>query len=572
MKKTGCSARILATACFLCLTVAAGAPVNSLWAAEPQAAGKAPKLIAHWPLAGDAKDVSGSGLHAQIRGAVDFGAAGPGEKPRTAAGFNGRDAYLEVPLAPALRWGTEDFSISAWVESPEKTDDVPGDILSQYDAARKRGLQLTLKSSAGVATTQANYRQLQFGIDNDQQTPWTDCGRPGQALLAFALTAYDGQLYAGTCEPGEGQSGRVYRYGGGQKWIDCGAPTEANSVTALAEWDGRLYAATGKYRLGGSALEESKNAHLGGHVLRYEGDQKWTDCGQLPGVEAVGGLAVYNGSLYASSLYKPAGFFRYDGGTKWTDCGTPGRRVEALGVYNGYLYATSYDGGVVFRYDGRTWQDCGQLGSPEENSQTYSFAVYGGRLYVGTWRSGRVYRFEDLNRWTDVGRLGQELEVMGMLVHNGRLIAGTLPLAEVYAFEGGTTWRQLARLDHTPDVTYRRAWTMAEFGGRAYCSTLPSGHIHAYQAGRVASADRAFPGGWHHVAAVKQGGKLNLYVDGKVVAESAEFDRAAYDLTADAPLRIGLGTSDYFHGRISQVRLHAGALTAGEIADLAKSQ
>ena len=33
-------------------------------------------------------------------------------------------------------------------------------------------------------------------------------------------------------------------------------------------------------------------------------------------------------------------------------------------------------------------------------------------------------RFEDVNRWTDVGRLGEELEVMGMLAHNGRLIAG----------------------------------------------------------------------------------------------------------------------------------------------------
>ena len=55
---------------------------------------------------------------------------------------------------------------------------------------------------------------------------------------------------------------------------------------------------------------------------------------------------------------------------------------------------------------------------------------------MGTWRSGRVYRFEDVGRWTDVGRLGEELEVMGMLVHNGRLIAGTLPLAEVYEYDG----------------------------------------------------------------------------------------------------------------------------------------
>jgi len=160
--------------------------------------------------------------------------------------------------------------------------------------------------------------------------------------------------------------------------------------------------------------------------------------------------------------------------------------------------------------------------------------------------------------------------VMGMLVHNGRLIAGTLPLAEVYDFQGDATWRRLAQLDHTPDVTYRRAWTMAEFGGRVFCSTLPSGHIYAYQAGRVASVDRALPGGWHHVAAVKQGGKLRLYVDGRPAAESADFDPALYDLSVDTPLRIGLGTSDYFHGRISHVRLHAGALNPSEIAKLAR--
>ena len=45
---------------------------------------------------------------------------------------------------------------------------------------------------------------------------------------------------------------------------------------------------------------------------------------------------------------------------------------------------------------------------------------------------------------------------------NGRLLAGTLPLAEVYQYAGGTEWRLMKRLDHTPDVTYRRAWTMAE--------------------------------------------------------------------------------------------------------------
>ncbi len=522
-------------------------------------------LVAHWPLAADAKDRSGNEHHATVTGPIDFDAAGPGGKPNTAAAFNGRDTFLQVPAAVGRAVAKNDFTLAAWVYTDRAMDDVPGDILSQYDPAQRRGFHLSIKNNAGVANTQANFRQLQFGIDNRHDSEWTDCGRPGNTILAFALTVFDGHLYAGTCEPGENESGHVYRYAGGTRWIDCGAPSSSNAVTTMAVHDGKLYAGVGKYRLRGSALEESKNTNLGGRIYRYDGGTSWTDCGQLPGVEAVGALAVYRGKLYASSLYRPAGFFRYDGGTTWTECPTPGKRVEALGVYNGSIYATSYDGGLVFRYDGTKWTDCGQLGQADQNSQTYSFAVYGGRLYVGTWRSGRVYRFEDLDRWTDVGRLGEELEVMGMLVHNGRLVAGTLPLAEVYSYEGDATWRPMARLDTTPEVRYRRAWTMAEFQGRLYCSTLPSGHIYSYQAGASAMWDHQFPPGWHHVTAVKRAGQLRLYVDGKQVGESSPFDPQAYDLASDAPLRIGFGANDYFCGRLSDVRCYNRALSKAQI-------
>ena len=527
-----------------------------LAAAEPQVELRR-GLAGHWPLSSDARDVSGHGRDAANHGVEWSGGA---------AAFNGRDAFLETAGEPPL--GTGDFSLSLWLEVDRELDDVPGDLLSQYDAKRRRGFQLSLKNNAGVTFNQANDRQLQFGIDDNRESAWTDCGRPGNAILAFGLAAYDGQLYAAACEPGASDRGHVYRYAGGQKWIDCGAPAECNAVTALAVFDGKLYAGTGKYRLAGSALAESENLHPGGKVFRYEGGETWTDCGQLPEAEAVGGLVVFRGRLYASSLYRPAGFFRYEGGKKWTDCGTPdGKRVEALGVYNGFLYATSYDGGRVYRYDGQSWTDCGQLG---ENTQTYSFAVHEGRLFVGTWPSGRVYRFEDIDRWTDMGRLGEELEVMGMLVHNGRLLAGTLPLAEVYCHEGNGVWRKLARLDQTPEVKYRRAWAAAEFGGRLYFSTLPSGKIFSYQAGAMTSYDRELPGGWQHVAAVKSGGRLQLFVGGVRVAESDEFSGADFDLASSQPLRMGFGPNDYFRGKLRDVRLYERALNVAEIAELAR--
>lgn len=538
------------------------------------------QLLGHWPLTKDGRDHSGHGRHAQIHH-VDFTAPGPSDGDATAASFNGHNSWLEIPAAETpLNSGTETFTISCMVHTAEALDDTPGDLLSQYDFQKRRGFHLALKTNAGVTCSQANSRQLQFGIDNQQVQPtWTDHGRPGNAIVAFSMCTFDGHLYAATCEGGVGETGHVYRFDGGDTWTSCGAPDQSNAVTALAEYKGQLFAATGKYRLRGSALQESQNENLGGRVFRYAGDSRWIDCGQLPNTEAVGGLVVFRGRLYASSLYRPAGFFRYESDGEWTDCGTPARpadrpgdtptmRVEAMGVHDGYLWATSYDGGRVFRYDGDQWEDVGQL---EDNTQTYAFAVRNGRLYVGTWRSGKVYRLESPNDWSDAGRLGEELEVMGMLVHNGRMIAGSLPLAEVYEFDGGTTWNRLARLDHTPDVKYRRAWTMAEYDGRVFCATLPSGKIFSWSAGRVAMADRSLPAGWHHVAAVKSDDRLSLYVDGKRIAQSSAFDTADYDLSGTGPLRIGLGPNDFFSGRLSDVRLYRGALTAEQIGELSNS-
>ena len=47
---------------------------------------------------------------------------------------------------------------------------------------------------------------------------------------------------------------------------------------------------------------------------------------------------------------------------------------------------------------------------------------------------------------------------------DGKFYAGTLPLAQVYRFDGGTKWTCTGQLDRTPDVKYRRAWSMAVSG------------------------------------------------------------------------------------------------------------
>ncbi len=527
-------------------------------------------LLAHWKLAGDANDSSGAAHDATNHGAI-LTAAGRDGRRNGAARFDGRKAYLEVAPGKSLNLDRGDFTLAVWVHTEEKLDDTLGDIASQYDPATRRGWSLCLKNGAGATNSQSNFRNLHFSIDDGRSEPrWTDCGRPGNAVYVMAQAVHDGQLFVGTCEPGEGQAGHVFRYGGGTRWIDCGSPDRANAVTSLAAHGGKLYAGVGKYRLGGSSLPESPNANLGGKVYRYEGDGKWVDCGQLPGAEAVGGLVVFRGELYASSLYKPAGFYRYRGERQWESLPLPSesRRVVAMCPFNGHLYATSYDGCYIFRFDGRAWEEVGKL---EESGQTYSFEVVEGKLYVGTWPNGKVFRLDGDRRWTDVGRLGDEKEVMGMALYNGKLYAGTLPLAEVYRFDGDGRWLRVGRVDHTPDVRYRRAWSMAVFQGRLFCGTLPSGHVHALEVGKGVTYDRELAPGWRHVVAQRQGDLLQLFVDGKPVAKSTA-GAAALDVTNDRPLRIGFGPHDYFRGSLSDVRLYGRALDAEEIAALAKSQ
>jgi hypothetical protein len=519
--------------------------------------------VAHWRLAGDAKDASANRLDA-TNGGVKFTAKGrDGKSP--AAVFDGVGGRLEVKPASALRLGAGDFTVALWVQTSEALDDDLGDLVTMYDAKKRVGFNLSLRTNTGVTSSQANTRQLQFGIDAGSEPKWADEGRPGGATLAFALAVHDGHLFAGTASNAKDAVGRVHRHDGAGKWIDCGAPDKCNAISALAVHQGKLYAASSKYRFGGSALPESENTNKGGGIYRYEGEKRWTEVGRLPETEAVGGLVVYKDRLYASSLYKPAGFFRYESDGQWASLAVPdGKRVESLGVFNGFLWATSYDGGRVYRYDGKEWKDFGQLG---DNTQTYSFAVHRGRLCVGTWPSGKVYRLEG-ERWEDLGRLGSELEVMGMLVHNGQLYAGTLPLAEVYRYDGGQTWTKTAQLDRTPDVKYRRAWTMAQYRGKLFCSTLPSGRVHSLEAGPCVTHDRELPAGWRHVAAVKHGGVLKLYIDGKLVAESAKFDPAKFDFTTDEPLLIGAGAGDYFNGALADVRVYLRALSAEEVAKL----
>ncbi|MFO0012169.1 MAG: LamG domain-containing protein [Planctomycetota bacterium] len=532
-------------------------------AVRGQQAGQA-ELVGHWPLVDDPCDASLSKLGTTAKG-LKFGESDDSRGARGGASFDGRASLVEVVDAHRRQLGTKPFSISLWTHTDDDLGDSLGDLVSCYDASERRGFHLGIYNHGGVTNSQPNVRQVHFGIDHARvESEFTDHGRLGDAVYVFSLCVHEGRLYASTCHAGADQAGRVFRWEGADRWTDLGSPDRANAVSALAVYNGSLYAASSKYRLAGSSLSESENSIIGGKVYRLTQGDRWEDCGSVsPETEAIASLVVFRGQLYASSLYRPAGFFRYEGGQRWTSCNTPnGKRVEALTVFNDAMYATSYDEGSVFRFDGKDWTPIGAI---PEATQTYGFGVYRGDLYVSEWPKAHVFRYRGDSDWVDTGKLGQELEAMPLLVYNGKMYGGTLPMAEIYRYDGDESWTRFGRVDHTPDVKYRRAWSMAVYQGRLFVGTLPSGRVLSIETGRNATFDHALKTGWHHIAAVRGENTLKLYIDGGLVAESSRMQAEDYDLSIDEPFRIGFGAQDYFRGRISDVRLYRGELTAPEI-------
>ncbi len=525
-----------------------------------------PAVVAHYPLMKDARDHSGNGHHGENQD-VHFGV---GANDVRSAEFNGTSSSIQLPDEVIPDQGDFTISVRVLVESP--TSDVPGDIFSKYDSQTRRGLQLGIHSAHGVTSSQPQLRTVEFGLDNGS-TPgeWMDHGRLGNAVLIYSMAVHQGSLFAGTCEAGIKESGRVFRFDG-STWHDLGAPDRCNSVSSLAVYNSELYAGVSRYRLAGSSLAESDNPNFGGRVYRWKSPDKWIDCGQLPNTETINGMTVVKGKLYASSMYKPAGFYRYEGGKQWTDCGTPnGKRVESLGVYNGHIYASGYDEGAVYRYDGQSWES---LGIMPDATQTYGFAVYRGELYVTEWPNARVYRLDETKdaqpKWNLAGHLGDERESMPLMVYNGQMYAGSLPTGEVYRFDGGQSWKKIARLDMTPDVKYRRVWSMAVFQGRLFAGTLPAGRVHSVSIGHVATHDQTLSPGWHHLTAVRDHGKLKLFVDGQLSATSSSF-ATDLEISNRAPVQIGFGPRDYFRGKMADLRIYHAPLSSEAISGLAGS-
>lgn len=524
--------------------------------------------VGHWPLENDHRNISSNDLSSVARGIRYEERDG-----HRAAIFCGSESSLEVADHPALRTGSGDFSLSLWLHSDDR--DVIGDLISKFDPKTRNGFQLVVSTQTGTTvTTQPNYRQIQFGIDDAYvEDAWQDCGRPGNAVKIASLVVRNDQLFASTSEFEAEETGHVWRYEGEKRWTDLGAPPMGcNSVESLAFFDGDLFAASGRYNFQGSLMGLPKNTRFGGTVYRITGDGQWIDCGH-PGLEGsapdnpsvkpgpsgqadeTNCLTVFRGNLYATS-HRRSGLFRYEGGKNWKLIG-PDLRIMSLTIHEGELYvlANGANGGM-YRYEGGSdWTWCGD---PPRSTQTYCALTYQGKLLVGTWPECEIVRYDGGTDWQVLGRIGYEREVMAASVYNGKCYFGTLPMANIFRMdEAGFTF--FGNIDNDPDYCLRRAWSMAIYRGTLYAGSLPQGRVMSRKTGAVVTYDKALTPGWKHLVAVRKGSTLSLYLDGELVGSNPI--PATFDLNANTPLQIGGASIGHaLYGALRDVRLYNHAI------------
>jgi hypothetical protein len=117
-----------------------------------------------------------------------------------------------------------------------------------------------------------------------------------------------------------------------------------------------------------------------------------------------------------------------------------------------------------------------------------------------------------------------------------------------------------------PDLAQQGVVTLIGFGdpaGDCRCLGLRNGALHFFGSGNaVNSTAKLSPGRWSHVAAVIEGGRVRLYLDGRPVGEGALNGAAVASRIALAPVIAG---QPHFGGSLVQAQLRGVALGATEV-------
>lgn len=553
------------------------------------------KLIAHWPLRGNTDDIVGK-HHGKGRD-ISF-CEGPDGAPESAVRMDTPQSVIEVPDCPDLRLGMKDFTMALRVKCAATMRGPFGDLLSKFDPAVRCGFNFSIAGTTPAYSGMTDARHVHFGIDDGYIGEWENCGRPHASNpLITGLIAFENELYCGIADADNPRDAcRVFRWRGGQKWIDCGRlgddPNHL-SVMSMFVHQGKLYAGTGVWDWNRLVGRDDFKPGLS-HVFVYEGRDKWHDLGQVGQSVRVLCMASFEDHLYVGLDRVADGHcFRLDG-ESWTDCGAlNGDNVENLLALDGVLYGTTQ--GMIYRYEGgQQWTCIGD--HPHKISQIHSVEVFGGTMIIGTWPQGYVLRYEKDHNWSIMGRLGlaeglpEINEINDLAVHNGKLYAGVLPKAQIYRYESDGHWTLLRSLASRPEYdeqvcpTWNRITCLASFRGKLFAGTgacqaragdvdndKTVGTVYALQTGQMVSYENDIGHEWTHLAVTRRGNRLELFINGQGASSSSLPKGVHLNLDNPRPLLIGRGIQSAFSGALADVRLYQGALSAGQIRELAIS-
>ena len=190
---------------------------------------------------------------------------------------------------------------------------------------------------------------------------------------------------------------------------------------------------------------------------------------------------------------------------------------------------------------------------------------------------------------------------MALNVYNGKLYGAAIPRAEVFRYERHRSWTSLRRLfdppgwrpvlvrnmTRPPDGDRRmREWTRVTsltqhdgllFASVGSCTSAAAdapadvrGSVHAFGAGVVATTPRTLEPGRRHVVAVRRGGALTVFVDGREAATAR--GAISGSVATTAPLRVGEDEAGRYAGAISGFQTFDRALEVREINALVQRE
>jgi hypothetical protein len=266
------------------------------------------------------------------------------------------------------------------------------------------------------------------------------------------------------------------------------------------------------------------------------------------------------------------------------------KKIFSLMVHQGKLWGGSSS--TIHRFEGGTTWDTVAHFDPKRINQVHTLDVWRGRLFAGTWPEGNVVKYESDDHWEDCGNMGIDIvnqkinEINELTVYNGKLYAGALPKGEVWRYEDGKQWVRIRQLVQNPGwdakklISWNRVPCLTVYQGKLFAGTstchgraevhpnTDAGKIFSWEAGKSVSYDDDIGTGWRHIVAIRHANRLDLHIDGKLVASSSTSDSARYNLTNQSPLLIGFGARNYFRGHLNELRLYNRALNDNEIAYL----